>query len=304
MPMGGINEWRLQSPMTDEGGEGGGGEAPAADPPAGEGSGFDPSVLEGKTPAELLSDPDLRQNPTISGYRTLDDLAKSHVSLEKMLGQKDRLLTLPTENSSDEERAEFYAKLGRPDEPAGYSLSDPELPEGIPEANKDLVEGFRAKAHEAGLSTDQANALYSWFRQTEAGALTQTKEQREQAAREATEALRFEWGSAFDSKLQVAEDALSDQPEEFVDFLKQNGLNNHPQMVRLLAQLGEARQEDAPRNSGAGAGPMTPDQAKAEINRLRGDESFSKAWMDQQHPGHQDAIKKLERLYQEAYRGR
>lgn len=307
------NEWIPRSALpisADDGtGEEGGAGGASADDAGDSASGATATqeidftaALQGKRPAELLTDEALRQDPTISGYADLDSLAKSHVSLQKMLGAKDRLLQLPGEDATEEQRNEFWSKLGRPDAPDGYSLADPEgLPEGSPGVNEELVNGFRAKAHEAGLTSAQANELYSWFRQTEAGALSQMTEQREAQAAEARQTLQREWGAAFEDKLAAAESVLADQPEEFTEFLKTSGLNNHPHMVRLLAQLAEASQEDGPRAGGASGGKMTPDQAMAEVNRLRGDEAFRKAWMDQNHPGHDDAVRKLQRLYEMAH---
>jgi len=305
------NEWIGRSAMrltidNGEGEGGGGGSAPPADPaPAptatnGDTGSFDLSMLEGRRPAELLSNPELRSAPALQDYKSLEGLAESHVNLQKMLGQKDRLITLPGTDAGPEEWGEVFAKLGRPDKPTGYQFQEPEdLPEGTPEVSGDLVDGFRAKAHEAGLTTQQANELYSWFRQTEAGAVAQTAEQKAETLRNAENTLRAEWGAAYDDKLAAAREVAASYGDDFVSMLEETGVGNDPRMAKVLADLWDSRQEDQPRGAGVpSGGAMTPDQAEAQIQALLGDEAFTKAFYDQHHPNHDASVEKMKRLYE------
>lgn len=260
-------------------------------------------MIEGKTPAELVSDEALRKDPTIGQYRTLDDLAKSHIAAQKMVGNPDAFVKVPGEEATDEERAAFFNRIGRPEDADGYKFADPEdLPEGAPQPSDEFLKAFKEQAHAAGVTSPQAQQLYEWFRKSEAASHQQLAEQRDNAKAEAENALKQEWGSAFSHKLQAAEGVLGELPASLAEKLKATGLNNDPDVVRMLAEVADARGEDVdPRRGEGGNGPMTPGQAQAEMQRLKGDDAFAKAWIDKQHPGHQDALAKMQRLAGLAY---
>ena len=90
--------------------------------------------------------------------------------------------------------------------------------------------------------------------------------------------------------------------DDFVNWLNETGMGNDPRLARVLADVAEAKLEDSPRTGGApGSGPMAPDQATSEIRRLQGDEAFQKVYYDQHHPNHEDAVRKMSRLFQQAH---
>jgi len=64
------------------------------------------------------------------------------------------------------------------------------------------------------------------------------------------------------------------------------------QVTGVAADLGIGVQDEAPEEL---------EQAQQEIRDLKLDQSFQKAWMDPQAPGHQAAVEKLQALYEEAY---
>ena len=60
---------------------------------------------------------DLRNDPTLQNYKDVESLAKTVVHQQKMIGNR---IPLP---KTDEEKAELYGKLGRPDSPDKYQVN-------------------------------------------------------------------------------------------------------------------------------------------------------------------------------------
>jgi hypothetical protein len=104
---------------------------------------------------ELLSD-EYKTHQSLQQYKDLNGLVKTHLELEKTLGNR---VKLPDENSTEEEINKFYTKLGRPEEASKYELTDPEeLPEGFNINGESLTE-FKNLAFKLGLTSSQANSL-------------------------------------------------------------------------------------------------------------------------------------------------
>jgi len=78
----------------------------------------------------------------------------------KLLGNAIRV---PGKNATEEERAEFLNKLGRPAEANGYEFTVPkDLPEEVPYDAERATE-FKGVAHKLGLTKEQAAGLHDWF---------------------------------------------------------------------------------------------------------------------------------------------
>jgi DNA-directed RNA polymerase beta subunit len=104
---------------------------------------------------DLLSD-EYKSHQSLQQYKDLNGLVKSHLELEKTLGDR---VKLPNEKSTKEEINKFFNKLGRPEEASKYEFSTPEkLPEGFTIDEKGL-NNFKELAHKLGLTNKQANAL-------------------------------------------------------------------------------------------------------------------------------------------------
>ena len=59
---------------------------------------------------------DLRMDPSIANAPSVESMAKSYVSAQRMVGLDK--IAVPTEHSTDEEWTQVYDKLGRPETPA------------------------------------------------------------------------------------------------------------------------------------------------------------------------------------------
>ncbi|WP_448207284.1 hypothetical protein [Azospirillum sp. sgz302134] len=160
---------------------------------------------------------------------------------------------------------------------------------------------FRTLAFDAGLTDAQAQRLrQSYITQAKAG-LDVIRQQQEQAE----QALRTEWGTNYDRNIETARRAVQKfgaGSGELLDVLEKRV--GGAQMIRLFHSIGSAMSEDTLAGSGGGASagmPQTPEAARAEIDRLRGDQDFLKSWMDRSHSGHADAKRRMDALYGLAY---
>ena len=53
-------------------------------------------------------------------------------------------------------------------------------------------------------------------------------------------------------------------------------------------------------DGGSGFRVLSPEEAKAEISALQADETFTKAYTNQHHPNHANAVDKMTRLFEYA----
>lgn len=157
-------------------------------------------------------------------------LAKQAFNQEKLIGNSIRV---PGKDATPEERDAFLNKLGRPEKVDGYAFTAPkDMPEGLP-YDGERANAFKGKAHELGLTNDQAAKLHDWFigDQVEAfkGMGAAQAEAMTQKANTATETLVKEWGP-LDGERAAANFEIADQV-----FQKAPG---GPEVLAELKELG------------------------------------------------------------------
>ena len=78
---------------------------------------------------------DLKENEAFTGFEKIGDFANAYLKKGKTQSDLEGKLTnsiqLLKDDASDEDRATFFSKIGRPDKPEGYEFKKPDLPEGI-----------------------------------------------------------------------------------------------------------------------------------------------------------------------------
>ena len=238
--------------------------------------------------------PDLRNHPSMSDFKDFEGLAKSYVNQQSLLG-KERIAK-PSDDWSDEQWTEFFGTVGRPATVEGYTFKE-HLNEETFENASVLLDPMTEAFHAAGLSDKQASKVAEAY----LGTVNAQQEQMATAAAEGVEAaqaqLKQEWGSAYEAKLEAANEAASSlfggQLTDFQSIRLSDGtfLGDNPLMVRLLAALGESVSEGSV-HSGGGFATLTPEDAASELKTLEGDANFREAWLDRDHPQHEEALKR------------
>ena len=179
---------------------------------------------------------DIRDNPNFAKYTSMESFAKGHLNAVSMLG-KEPELKVP---DSEDDRNEFYNKLGRPDEPNGYKFNEFEAPEDLKEYVQGREESFRQTAHKIGLSAEQASELHKWYMEGNMDNAKSMEENRNQIQQEGFNALKSEWGEAYDKNLKMSQLALGEFADaDFVNYLEQTGLGDHPAMIKAFHTISE-----------------------------------------------------------------
>lgn len=223
------------------------------------------------------------------------DLAKGYVHAQRMVGADK--VAIPGKDATDEQWAEVYAKLGRPGKPEDYDLSQSQLPEGV-QLDEGLQKEFLDQAHTNGLNKRQAARLYDWFLQRSGQAVQAQQQAREQALAQAQQQLKQTYGQAYEAKLELAREAVATLGgEDLASYLEESGLGNDPRLIQAMVKAGEALAEDDLLGKGGAAGGLTPAEARSQIQAKQADPEFFKAYTDRTHPGHQEALAQMQRLY-------
>lgn len=205
-----------------------------------------------------ISDEALRSDPNIAKYKTLDEFAKGHVNVAKLVGAKG--VILPSDKATPEELNAFYNKLGRPESADKYTFKAPDkLHEGVkvtPEFNK----GFAELVHSEGLTQKQADSLYNKY----LSMWSKGQEEQEKVAREtkaqAETSLRSEWGESFDKNLKDVNMMLEKFGGEGASK-KFGDLGANPTALKTLANLAKNFSEDGVVDKGrTGAGTVQESQ--------------------------------------------
>lgn len=229
-----------------------------------------------QTQAFKEDDP-LRTDPTLANMKSIHSMASQIVSAESTIGKLSggRAFTvLPNENSDETEIGEHFTKLGRPQEVAGYKLSEIKIPEGQ-ERDTDYETKIADVFHRIGISAKQANELANAEIAIMADRAAAQKTQDDLDNRAEDLKIHTAFGAGYDREMLDAVNfahALGDKidPEEtklLIEGMKHDSFT--AQMFAAAAKLmKESPQGELP---GASDGTMTPNDAMIEANKLMAD---------------------------------
>lgn len=235
----------------------------------------------GNTPPAWTAqlDKDLQGNERLTSFKTIGEMGKAFLDTE---GKLQNALFVPGEKATDEERAAFYSKLGRPEAPEKYSFTKPEgLPEDIP-YSPELEGAFKQFAHKINLTDAQAKEIFNWYHNDIViPSINQEKQGKEATAAaakaeldKAVNQLKDVWkGDEFKVNLDLASRAFNSIAEkagikdEAVDFLantKINGLalGDHPVFLRVFSTIANSISDDSFNSDrgGRGQGELSEEQ--------------------------------------------
>lgn len=238
---------------------------------------------------------DLRNDPSLADFKSGEDLAKSYVHARSMIGaDPNQVIKLP---GPDEDYSEVFNKLGRPESPDGYELPETDVP-----IDENYQSEFLQKAHELGLTKNQAADLYKWNNDHVSNKLSEQQQNSQQAEQEAIEQLKQEWGEAYDQNARLATQTLEEfGGDELKQWLDETGAGNNPTLIKAFAEIGKAMSEDNAIDGETKGFVMSPSEAQSEIQRLYQDESFMKSYMDELDPNHQTTVERMQNLFKKAH---
>lgn len=239
---------------------------------------------------------ELRAHTALSPIKNVQDLAKSFVHAQEMIGKKG--VILPTDENDSEAWAAFNKAIGVPEMADGYKFPELELPEGMT-LDEDMQKWFRQAAFEAGVPQRVADKLYKSYADRMVKQFQGYQGQVEERRASAEQQLRQDWGKDFDNRLAGAQRLLRTfGDEQLVTYMDQTGYGNDPALIKLFSNIASKLGNDVliEGSSGGGFG-MTPTMAKAEINTKKADSEFMKRYMNADQIGHKEAVEEMQRLF-------
>lgn len=257
---------------TGSGGTGTGGSGSGAGGGSGTNGGGNPP-----TAADWLTglNEDSRGYAELKGFKDPGSVLESYRNLEKLTGvPKERLLKLP-EKDEDPAWGEVYTRLGRPAKPEEYGIEAAK--EGGDPA---FAEWARKAFHGQNLTKKQAQSLATQFNEYAASVQKSQETKLTQDLQAQDQALRGEWGAAYDQNADVVDKAA----EAFgVDEKQLKGLRDAlggagamKFLFNIGSKLGEGTFVTGGKSGGMGPGVLSPAGAKAKISQLQGDVDFRK----------------------------
>lgn len=259
----------------------------------------------------------IRGEAAFKDIKDLDGLATSYLNQGKLLGvPKEKLVRLPDGDDPKEWDA-VYERLGRPAAADKYDVKPPQG-KAFSDGDKAFQAHMLPVMHKAGLTQKQLDTIINEGWMPYSDKVSQGfQAAREQRRTQATEALKTEWGTAFDERLGLGEAALSHFERELkLPGLRQelidNGFHHSPNLIKLLSFVGATLKEDGKLHGGGGGGghsaTLSPVEAQQQIAALRGDANFIKDYHEEAKSGarfeaHKIAVQKMAALYAQAFPG-
>lgn len=283
---GGGNTGGGNPPATNQGGGQGGGAGGAGGGQGGQGGGG------GNATSWLDSlSPEYREDPSLKGYKTADELAKAHIHAQKMIGA-DKIV-VPGKHSTDQDWEQVYAKLGRPESPDKYEFQ-------LDAAHKpEDVKAFKEFAHKSGLLPKQVEALYKFDLQRQQQAKQMQESRYAEIVNRNLDTLKKEWpDNLYQQNLTKADQGMRQFfGDEFVEWTQKCGVNNDPMFIKGMLKIAEAMGEDSLKGEGGASFGVGAEEIQKKINEILGD--FKHPYYDDGHAAHNDAVKHVQGLYNE-----
>lgn len=272
--------------------------SPTSDVTTGEGQTSSAEIAKMSEPSPNFSIPEeYAEKGWIKTIKSQDDLWKQMDAAQSMIGSRTEV---PSAEASDEDWTNFYNKLGRPEEAAGYEL--PTQFEGMPEGadlteQRDIAQNI---LHKAGLTKKQAGAVWSEFIKNEMGIASQNQED---YAKLASEMSAKHLGDNTEQITQATDDAIAKYlPEELHDGLAAAMSGNvHTQIAFAKLHAGMQAEIDAVKaeygaegsiSKGNPSSAASVDETRQKLAKLR----TSDAARNFDHPDHQKTVNEIQEL--------
>lgn len=245
---------------------------------------------------ELIPEEKVREGIKAKGYKNPAELAVAYSNLMAKQRNPDTTVTIPGEDATDDERAAFRKAYGVPETADAYVI---EPAEGV-EHDPQVVGFLRETAHKLGMNQEQAAGLAQEWDGFIAGVEAEQAEARNAAVAEVKEKYGDELPK-IQAAGQRAVKALGLSDATIADLDSNLGTAG---VVELLAAIGAKGGEAAFKGTGAGGAGDVDDvsnlskaQAQEKIDTLMGDTKFQEKYQNKDHPEHQQAVKRMERLF-------
>jgi len=230
-------------------------------------------------------DPELRDQPSIANIESFEGLVREHANVQKFIGGDK--ISKPAADAPQEDWDRFYGAMGRPDQADGYNLDGFKTPENVP-WDKEFQDHMVGVLHKHGVSQREMAGILQDYADVQGERYNQSRAQHQAYTDESANALRQEWGGAFDSNIDLAEGAFKKTFGEDMDTIAHavlpdgTPIGDHPIFMKAFFRIGkEMREHGLIGDPGRRVTPvMTPSEAKLRIKQLESDPEFRSIMAD------------------------
>jgi len=251
-------------------------------------------------PEWLTKFPDeVRTDQSLWKYTSEESAARGLINAQRLIGAEK--IAKP-KGDFDLTNADWQAYLdagGRPKTAAEYAFPEAKLPEGM-EYDKGLEEKFKGVFHAAGLNAKQAQILRDAFVANQGEGFSAAQLAYKQSRDDASAQLQTELGGEYAPTINASKAGLKHfADEQFVTWLNENGLGNHPEMVRTFGKIGKELLGETKLRAFSEQQAMSPEQMRSQIGKFRTE--HQSALFDRSHPDNERLSKELWEMTQLAF---
>lgn len=237
---------------------------------------------------------DLRDHPSLSPIKDVENLARSYVNAQKLIGADK--IPLPV-NPTDEDLDRIYDRLGRPESPEGYSIqADGNI------VTEEIAQGYSDVAHKLRLTPQQASGILEYYQEIAGQNESNFEAVDAQAMQETETSLKKEWGDDYGNKLSAAKEAFESFASlDMLEMRLSDGtkVGNHPDFIKAFAKIADFRHNMTGEDTVADAPmarTMSRQAAQNEIDAIMNDKSHA-YWDRKNVVGRQQAIQRMQELW-------
>ena len=218
-------------------------------------------------------------NDKIKGFPDVNGLLKSYNEAQSFIGRG-----IPDDNTPDDIKNAFYAKLGRPDSPEKYEWQPPEgvVVEGVTDSE---FKAFKELAFKAGLSNKQLGAVMGGWSDIVRSLQDKQAKFLSEQSQATVSALKREWGDDYERRLNLTLKKLDSigvrKGMEAAGFLSADALKGFYSMI-------SGKEETS--LIGANGQQIGKDE---RIRQLQS----NPAYLNSSHPDHAKIVKELNELH-------
>ena len=237
---------------------------------------------------------DLRSSESLGKFKDINSLAKSYLEAEQNLAKR---ISIPEDSSPAEEWGKFYQKLGMPEDKKYLEL------DARSSYDDKHLSSLEAMLFESGISKRQGQSLLNALHKYSNSEQEKQKAEDEELRKKNLDWLNKAYSDKFNEKVNVMKLALQKfGSKELAEMVESTGYN--PAIVDLLVKVGKNLKPDSLITSSENKidNIEGPESALKEIKKLESDDNFMLKYKARDHAGHADAVKRLNDLYDLAYK--
>ena len=232
-----------------------------------------------------------KEEKALQNFQDMKGFVKSYLHSQKLVGADK--IPVPNKHATDEDWNEVYTRLGKPESPDGFKFN---LPKDNNKLDDNSLKAFSEQAHKLGLLPHQADGIIKYNNELANAAEVDTNSKAETSRLQAEEALRKEFGPAYNNKLNAAKNLASATLGS--DFLSNtvlkdgSKLGDNPTVVKAFADLAGKLSEDTI-VKGDSPSYMKLKEIDQQLDKIRQPGS---AYWDKTHPNHNAAVQEAYKL--------